>query len=261
MNYGAINAKVKAMSSKLLKPQDFEAFNQMNSQEIAKWLIRSPIKTDTDIESVLHQTIDEAASRILLYIPDKNQRDYLEAAASPREEGIHFYTAQWKRLARLDKQNRMALRGILGAEIDLTNILWMYRLKRYRAIKGDATYGYLIPIRYKLSRAATQCMAECATAKALLDEVANSPYGSDIFPLPRVPGRQTLADGFVSEKIIPGSYPGKDRLSPEQQIAHAIKKRYQASARRFPDSLASALAYLYKKRLEVQALVSVIMSV
>jgi len=181
MNYNAINAKIRAMQIK-------------------------PI------------TISEAVNRICLYIPDRDLRNFIKRVTTSGG-GIAYYTAMWKALARLDKANQQAIRGILGAEIDLTNILWMYRLKRYHGIKGDATYGYLIPIRYRLSREATMRMAECETPRALLEEIAKSPYAGEI--------------NFSIRKT-----------TPEQQLAAVILKRYKTAAKRYPNTLVPILAYL-----------------
>jgi len=263
MNYGALNAKIKAMGAKLLKSQDFEAIAHMQIEEITEWLgilqknpriaINQPLISEakTDIETFLHQTIQEAANRICLHIHNKNLRNYIELAASPDERNISYYTTQWKRLARLDKANHQALRCGLGAEIDLTNILWMYRLKRFRRIKGGSTYGYLIPIRYRLSRIATQIMADCETPKALLEEVAKGHYAMDIFAVQHQNPKAYIHDASHERYI-------KKRLTPEQQLTNAINRRNQISARRYPDSLAPAIAYLYKRKLEAQRIIAAI---
>jgi len=181
MNYTVINTKVKAMGAR--------------------------------------ESVFQSAATLCLYITDKNQREFVTAMANKDENEFHYFINQWKRLSHLDKKNRAALRGALGAEIDMNNILWMYRLKKYHRIKGDATYGYLVPIRYKLSTEMTQKMAHAESPGLFLDEVAVSPYAKDIdFAKP----------------------------APEQQLAKAIEKRYQAAARRYPNSLATALAYLHK---------------
>ncbi|MCL2404290.1 MAG: V-type ATPase subunit [Defluviitaleaceae bacterium] len=197
MNYAALNAKLRAMSAKTPSPQ-------------------------------ASKVVYLAAINICRYIPDKPLKDFIVEAArfATGDVNIHCYTTQWKRLNRLDKPNRVALRSIQGAEIDLNNILWMYRLKRYHRVTGDGTYGYLVPIRYRLCRETTRRMADCVTPKALLDEVLNSPYATDFNML--------IKEGF-------------DRTSaqtPEQMLANAICRRYQAAARRYPNSLAPALAYL-----------------
>jgi len=229
MNYAAINAKLSAMGSRLLKPHDYEALNNVAPAD-------------------LRQTIIEAAALICRYITDKTQRSYITAmAAAAFQEGkLHYYTTQWKSLNRLDKSNRSALRHTLGVEIDLNNILWMYRLKRYHRITGDPTYGHLIPIRYKLSHETTRRMAVCTTPKALLEEVALSPYAADFALMSAKDTGQTAWTSLQSAS----------NVTPEQALAQVIDRRYQIAARNFPNSLAPALAYLHRKKLEIQNLIA-----
>jgi len=217
MNYAAVNAKVRAMSARLIKPQDYEsAIAEMES------------------EAHLRQDIFLTAVSICRYIPIKAHKSYVMAEAKPAEDLIAYYMAQWKGLSQMNKPNHTALKGIVGAEIDLTNILWIYRLKHYHRVTGSGTYGYLIPIRYKLSHAKTQRMAEAGNLKALFDEVSDSPYGMDYI-------RMLTNEG---------------RVSPEQALVNIIDAKYQSAARRHPNTLAPTLAYLHRKKLEVNGLIA-----
>ena len=198
MNYAAINAKLRAMGANL------------------------PVLPG-------REAIIQSAANICRYIPGKLQKDYVMAMAATQKGNINYYMAQWKRLNRLDRPNRTVLRGLMGAEIDLNNILWMYRLKRYHRITGDGTFGYLIPIRYRLSRETTRRMADCITPKALTDEITNSPYSTDF--------KYLAASGAEAKS---------DALTPEEILAEAIMRRYQTVARCYPNSLVPTLAYIKK---------------
>jgi len=168
-------------------------------------------------------SIDQAASSICLYLSDVCQRKFILAAASI-DTDINSYITMWKTLSQMDTTNIRIIRRILGSEIDMTNIIWMYRLKRYRRIKGDATYGYLIPIRSRLSVVATQKMAECETPRHLVDEIENSVYAKKI---------------YFNKKI-----------TPEQQLTAYIAKCYKAAAKQYPNTMAPVLAYLYQRKSE-----------
>ena len=222
MNYSALNAKIKAMSARLLTAHDYNQLSQLTPDEI---LARLDVKP-----SDMGQALKTAADNICRFIPDKTQREYVQAAATNLQTGsIRYYTAQWKRLSKMNTPNQAALRPALGAEIDLTNILWMYRLKRYHRIKGDETYGYLIPIRHRLSRETTQQLAQCPTAKSLLQALTHSNYAQSI-----------------------------TTRHPEQSLTNAITKRHKLSALRHPNTLAPTMAYIYMKRLEIQKITNMV---
>jgi len=292
MNYAAVNAKVNAMRAKLLTPQDYEVMNRFKSaDEIVEWLAQSadnasgfrqavhgfdtldePFSTANSLGSrhflltqttgYLYQTVSKAAASICFFIPDKAMIDFVMTMASTNDYSINYYTSQWRQLSQLDRPNKTALRSILGAEIDLTNILWMYRLKRYHRIRGDLTYGYLVPVRYGLSQAVTMGMAECESPKALLEEIARSPYAADIrITPPFAEWSGTSQHGGASQCGGTSQYGGTSHLhhlTPEQQLTLAIEKRYKAAATQHPDTLAPTLAYLHKKKQEVQAITRIL---
>jgi len=189
MNYAAINAKLRAM------------------------------------EAGPGEDVKAAAACICKYVHIRAHKNFLLAVAHRPQDGINFYIHQWKQLGQLGKANSIAIKSILGAEIDLLNILWLYRLKIYHRIHGAASYGHLIPIRYRLTGAMTQRMADCESPASFLEEVGKGPYAKDIV--------------FPTTRGMP---------TPEEQLAIAITKRYQAAARKYPNSLVPALAFIHSFR-------------
>ena len=234
MSYAAANAKVKAMAAKAIQMEmSLDAGQPASLGYPATGNLED---TELSIEEK-QRLLNDAVTSICRYIQDKPLRDYINAIAAT-DKDINFYLAQWKRAAKLGTQNKTALKHILGTEIDITNIIWMYRLKKYHRIKGSATYGYLIPIRHRLSNDATRHMAEAATIKALLEVVAQSPYGMAV-QFTRV----------QSDWHGQNTQPSYKRLSPEGQLVNAISKHYQAAARRYPNSIAPVVAYLHRLKI------------
>ncbi|MCL2357155.1 MAG: V-type ATPase subunit [Defluviitaleaceae bacterium] len=70
----------------------------------------------------------------------KNDRDFLRKFAA----GFRFYE-NLRLLATLDKHSRESLRRVFLTEINLRNILKIYRLKRFYNLNGDAILPYLAP--------------------------------------------------------------------------------------------------------------------
>jgi len=221
MNYAAVNAKIKAMEARAPEIK----IPEINAPEIKAMEARTPEAKGLEANG---PDISDVAANICRYIQARPCRDYIAAMASP-DRDINYYLSQWKRVAKLDKQSKVALKHILGTEIDITNILWMYRLKKYHRVKGNDTYGHLIPIRYRLTQAQTQHMADASNPQTLLEAIAQSPYSTDI--------------DFTGATQLPPK-----QLSPEQQLFHAINKHYRRAVRRYPGTLATTAAYLYRLR-------------
>jgi len=251
----AATAKVKAMNAKLLAADDYATLSKMESEtEVIEWLRAKDYS----------KNIEQSAIHICKYITDKNQRSYIKEMAATKKETLHYYTAQWKRLSLMDSKNRTALRSILGQEIDLNNILWMYRLKKYHRIKGDATYGYLIPIRYKLNRQSTGRMADSQNPKALMEEVAQGPYAS-VFAKLVNSNKGSMDNEPIGMGSIPNSsfHPSLEqmlRFSPEHMLAITIEGFCQTIARRYPTTLAVVVLYLYKRKMEASRITAILNS-
>jgi len=138
-------------------------------------------------------------------------------------KSLPYYLTLWRGIGTLDKINRQAMQRIIGTEIDLQNILWVYRLKRFYSIFDDEIYGFLIPIRYRLSGEAFAKMVACKDIPSLQAEISATIY-KNIF---------------------------EDFSKPEQRLANAVKMRYRTESRR--SHIALLCGYLYEKVLLLQA--------
>ncbi|MCL1842848.1 MAG: V-type ATPase subunit [Defluviitaleaceae bacterium] len=109
------------------------------------------------------------------YLYEKNVRDFVKIFITNLENGLWAQTL-WPRLSSLDKREPM--RRVLGTEIDLRNILWMYRLKFFHQVDGDAVYAFLAPIRYRLTREETAVLAHINKQENFAAAVAAGVYGN-----------------------------------------------------------------------------------
>ena len=157
--------------------------------------------------------------KISMWIPVKYLRDLLAMMMPETERGVSDYISLWRRLRYGCIADRRALLPLIGAEIDLRNIVWMYRLKEYYGVFGGVTYGRLIPIRYRLTEETMRKMADAKDCKALLAVVSQGPY-AEVFP------------SFIK---------------PERSLYHALAALYGKQARIHPDSLAPVCACLHTR--------------
>ncbi|MCL2190144.1 MAG: V-type ATPase subunit [Defluviitaleaceae bacterium] len=151
-------------------------------------------------------------TQILRWVQDKKLRSFI-ADVFPMESvwrDIAHFMHVWARLHRLDRANRNALIPAMGAEIDLTNIVWMYRLKKFYGVTGSEVFGRLIPVRYRLSEGEMRTIAQAK------DVEVPSMYASVL----------------------------QDFTQPEQKIRREIARLYKKQARLHPQSLANVCALL-----------------
>ena len=125
--------------------------------------------------------ITQEAARLMHFIHSRPAKKFVELMAQGLASGemdVAYYLALWKRVGMLDKLSQKVLRRVIGTEIDLRNILWMYRLKRFYGVVGDSTFGHLIPAGNRLSKEVVARMANCGDVGGLINELAQSPYGN-----------------------------------------------------------------------------------
>ena len=144
-----------------------------------------------------------SADGLLRFLSKKCERTFVSDFVK-RPKDLHYYLALWRGIRTLDAADRAAMTRVIGMEIDLQNIVWLYRLKQFYGVYGHDAYSFLIPIRHRLTAHALAKMAQCSHVAALLAEVARTPY-------------QNVFDNFTK---------------PEQKLAEAVKKRYKAEGKR-----------------------------
>lgn len=150
----AVNAKIKAMKPKLLTVNDYKKI--FSSKEIPHL-----------------KSLEEDTLRILHYIHDRPLKMFMYSyAMGLKIRSKEHYMNLWQNV--MDKQKSM--KPIIGTEIDLQNILWIYRLKKFYGIYGEVTFGYLTPINYRLSNECLKHMVACKDVNSFLKELEKSQY-------------------------------------------------------------------------------------
>ena len=165
------------------------------------------------------QSLEEEIKRLSLFICDAKTRRLLYLESKDIFEAWSFIKSM---PFSSNCPNRQALRYIKGTEIDLQNILRIYRLKRY--YPEEEVFAHLIPVCYKLSKAMIKQMAESPGAAEFIVAVKHSPYAHISF-----------------ENI-------------ELSIAQEMRRVNSRATKRYPRSVAGLMAYLFTKKLEMRNL-------
>jgi len=144
---------------------------------------------------------------------------------------LYYYLNLWNQQdEELDKKNLRLMKAISGTEIDLRNIMWVYRLKQYYNLNDERVYAYLIPISHKLERAQLMRMVECQDISQLKEEIGNSPY-RDVF---------------------------QDLNDMEKSYYNKMSRVYREASKAEPESLARTVGFIFFKELELRNLTSLL---
>jgi len=127
---------------------------------------------------------------------------------------------------KLDAKTRQTSAKIIGTQVDLMNITFLYRLKNYHGVFGNDSISYLVPIHHKLHPEIIKTMADAADTSALI-KILNTKL-------------KIYANVFNEFK------------NPEQAMSQKISAEYAAAARSHPFSLAAICGFLHDTNREIK---------
>lgn len=144
---------------------------------------------------------------------------------------LYYFSMMWKDEKRLLKgKERKIFMKDYGMKIDLTNIRWIYRAKKYYNMLPPDIYMMMIPIQYRFSKEEFKALVEAPTVEEFIKQVGLTRYGKKL----------TFEEGHMLE----------------QQSREILKAVYLSDRRNNPYSVATMNAYLFLKEEEIRKIVS-----
>lgn len=149
-----------------------------------------------------------------------------------------YFRTIWKVMGKyLSNAEKELLTRCFGSKLDLLNIQWIYRSKKYYNLPPADIYALLIPVNYHLKKEQITKMAETGTMDEFYSVLKTTFYG-------RKSGLE------LSEK------PNLERLSED-----VLDKIYHSTSKQNPYSIATLNSYLYQKEEEIQKIITLIESI
>ncbi len=146
---------------------------------------------------------------------------------------IYYFKTMWQAgFNSFSKRDRRIIIKKYGTEIDMLNLQWIYRAKKYFKLSEAQTYALVIPVYYRLTKQNIRDLVCAADDVEYIRMVKKTVYGSAV---------KENADGEL-EKIY-------DTL---------IGKLQNGLYKKFPYSVACIDSYFYFKETEVKTLIMII---
>ena len=144
---------------------------------------------------------------------------------------IYYFKRAWQLKDKLLKgENQLAFTHRLGSEIDLLNVQWLYRSKKYFKVRSTDSYAYVIPITYKLTKAKLVQLMDAASIEEFITLIKATHYEPLI---------SSMADGSI-----------------ENTCQKLIEKIYKDNSSLYPASMSPVNYYLYQKQTEIRRLIT-----
>lgn len=144
---------------------------------------------------------------------------------------LFYFTRMWKGKDKYLKGKDLEIvTMIYGTTIDLLNLQWIYRTKKYYNVTNSSIFALIIPINYKLRLTHIKQLVEQDSVGTLEEFLLETPYKK-----------------FAIQK---------DTLTLEQIYRILQDQTHYRLMRKHPYSLAAVNHYLYKKHVEVKKLIT-----
>ena len=145
-----------------------------------------------------------------------------------------YYESLWRTKDKfLDKDEREVFAELVGSIIDMLNIMWIYRGKKYFGFDPKLIYTYMLPVRYRLTQEQLTEMVNAPEPEKLVQAVTQTKYAR-LF--------EKCGEGYFVEEIY---------HSEIYDISRRIFRNY-------PKTMAAVFAYLHLKEYEINAVTMII---
>ncbi|EOS70278.1 hypothetical protein C818_01693 [Lachnospiraceae bacterium MD308] len=144
---------------------------------------------------------------------------------------LYYFSMMWRDEKRLlkGKERELFIRDY-GIRIDLTNLQWIYRAKKYYNMLPTDIYAMMIPIQYRFSKEEFKALVEAPSVEEFIKQVGLTRYGKKL--------------SFDEGRML------------ERQCRNILEAAYLADRRRNPYSVATINAYLFLKEGEIRKIIS-----
>lgn len=143
-----------------------------------------------------------------------------------------YYSLIWKWSGTLKGKDKKIAQEIIGTQIDMMNIMYIYRGRNFYKLSSERLYTYLIPIQYKLGKHKLIAMVDAEDTEML---------------------KKAVGETFYRKIFVPD-----DDATLERNFKEGLMKVYTEIEKQYPNSMAMVWSYLFFKKLEVDNLISII---
>lgn len=147
-----------------------------------------------------------------------------------------YFSFFWEALKKIDSSaDKEVMMDVHGSEIDMLNIIWIYRAKAYYSMDPKEILRFLIPAYHRLKATQVAQMVSASSAQEVLKLIESSRYAK--------------------------SFDTSDPQSMERDLTNRITKMNERIRREHPYSFAVIGAYAHDKKMEVDRIVRITESV
>lgn len=148
---------------------------------------------------------------------------------------FHYFSQLNELAAKLSNKDQKYFNEIIVTYIDLLNIQWIYRIKRYYNLSSGEILNYIIPFHFKIKREELQNMSQVNNPKDLIKHISYAPY----------------------KKLLKNAIKDKSDIFERFFLNYIFQKLQQIKTESF-FSVSTILAYLFLREYELRDIITII---
>lgn len=146
----------------------------------------------------------------------------------------HYYMAIWRTMNRsLDAKQANLFKKLTGTKIDMLNLMWIYRGKKYFNFLDEIIFTYLIPVRYRLTEEVIKQLVTAGGSERFIESV-----------------NMLTSYGNLFEQCDEGRF-------PEENYRYIYNKLSKSIFVNHSESMVAIYAYLNLKEVELNNITAV----
>lgn len=152
---------------------------------------------------------------------------------------LFYFQRIWRLIKKtLPASEQKTIHQSFGTKLDLLNLQWIYRTKKYYAASAETISALLIPIRCRLKKDQLDSLLRTETMEDFFSELSKTWYGA------------RLKESDLDE-------------SPDLEILYryVLNHMHTAARKKKPYSMGILYAYLYFKEAELKKIITIIESI
>lgn len=199
--------------------------------------------SDVDIGAVYDATtvsqIIEALKGTIYYEPLKNVSEYAVHTVFDYEMALDIFVFKyiWKKKKIFNSKEQKIISEFVGTDIDLLNVLWIYRAKHYYKLSNAKIYDIIIPVNYRIKPDQIKALVEAQDVNEFMTALDKTKIGA-----------------YLRES----SYGLNDLEKADKQLMHKLNNKIFSLN---PYSIACVNTYMSEKDEEIKRLIKIAESI
>lgn len=139
--------------------------------------------SDIDVSGVYNassiEDIITALKGTIYYEPLMKASEYAGSSIFDYEMALDVFSFKylWKKRRQFKGRELKSITEFVGTDIDLLNVLWIYRAKKYYKLKSAKIYELIIPVNFRLKNEQIKALVEAADDSEFMSVLEGTSFG------------------------------------------------------------------------------------